>query len=90
MPPASNALDREGCGVVGDTEIDPAGIGRDVVDPVRHHFAEFGDDEVMHPNRLRPAFRTQLSSAILEVFDKLLLLGVDRDRRQPGRPSPGH
>jgi len=35
----------------------------------------------VHPHRLGLSLRTQLAAAILEVADKLLLLGVNRDRR---------
>ena len=67
-----------------DAEIDPAGVGGDVVDAVGRHLAEFGDHEVVHPHRLGLALGTQLTAAILEVADQLLLLGVDRDGRLAG------
>ena len=84
LPPAPDALDGERRRVVVDADIDPAGVGGDVVDAVRHRLAEFGDDEVVHPDRLRLALGAQLPAAVLEVADKLLLLGVDRDRRLTG------
>ena len=62
-----------------------AGIGGNVVNPVRHRLAEFGNDEVMHPDRRRLPFWPQLTAAIFEVADKLLLLRIDRDYRLPGR-----
>ena len=77
IPPASDALDGEHRCVVTDTEIDPSDIVSDVVDAIWHRLAEFGDDEVMHPNRLWLALGAQLTAAILEVADKLLLLGVN-------------
>ena len=45
--------DRERRGVGADADIDPSGIGGDVVDAIGHRLAEFGDLEVMHPDRLR-------------------------------------
>src|ERR1700674_2506463 len=45
----------------------------------------------MHPDRLRLSLGPQLTAAILEVSDRLLLLRVDRDHRLRGRlerPSP--
>ena len=67
VPPAADALDGEGSGVVIDAEVDPSGIGGDVVDAIWHGLAEFGDDEVMHPNRLGLPLGTQLTAAILEA-----------------------
>src|SRR6202048_1157144 len=44
---------------------------------------EFRDDEVVHTHRLGLTLRTVLTTAILEIADQLLLLGIDRDRRLP-------
>ena len=84
LSPAPDALNGEGGGIVVDTEIDPTGIGGDVVDSVGRDFAQFRDDEVVHTDRLRIAPRAQLAPAILEVPDKLFLLRVNRDGRLPG------
>jgi hypothetical protein len=35
----------------------------------------------MHPDRLRPPLGAQFAATILEVANKFLLLGVDRDDR---------
>jgi hypothetical protein len=46
----------------------------------------------MHPDRLRLSLGPQLTAAILEVSDRLLLLRVDRDHRLRGgleRPHRG-
>ena len=80
VPPAADALDGEHRGVVADAEIDPSGIVGDVVDAIGHRLAEFGDLKIMHTNRLGLPLGAQLTTAILEVSDKLFLLGVDRDR----------
>ncbi len=57
-----------------DAETDPSGVGGDVVDAIGHCFAEFGDDEVMHPDWLGLTLGAQLPSTILEVPDKFLFL----------------
>src|SRR4029077_2457189 len=87
IPPAANTLDREGCRVGVDADVDPALVVGDVVvrqaltmrDAIGRDFAEFRDLEGMHPNRFGLAFGTQLLAAILEVADQLFLLGVDGD-----------
>src|SRR5712672_1437426 len=50
-PPTSDALDREGRGIVVDPDINPARVRRDVIDPVGRYLAQFGDLEVVHPHR---------------------------------------
>jgi hypothetical protein len=89
IPPAPDALDGEGRSVVVDAEIDPSGVGGNVVNSVGYGLAEFGDDEVMHPDRLGLTLGPQLLSAILEVADEFLLLGIDRDRRLAGSLEGG-
>ncbi len=51
-PPTSDALDREGRGIVVDPDINPARVRRDVIDPVGRYLAQFGDLEVVHPHPL--------------------------------------
>ena len=46
--------------------------------------SEFGDDEAVHPNRLRLARGVLLTAAILEVSDKPFLFGVDREGKFTG------
>jgi len=70
---------------VRDAEIDPAGIGGDVVDPVGCDLAQFGDGEVMHPDRFGIAFGAQFPTAILEVSDKLFLFRINRYGWLPSR-----
>jgi hypothetical protein len=67
VPPAPDALDGEAGGVVVDAEIDPSGVGGDVLDAIRHCLAEFRDDEVVHPDRLGLALGAQLPAAVLEA-----------------------
>jgi hypothetical protein len=80
LPPATDALDREGGSIVRDAEVDPAGIGSDVVDTVRRDFAQSCNREVMHADRFWVALGTQFPAAILKVPNKLLLFGIDRYR----------
>jgi hypothetical protein len=47
LPPAPDALDSEGSGIVIDTYINPARVGCDVVDAVRRNLAQFGYLEVV-------------------------------------------
>jgi hypothetical protein len=90
VPPAPDALDGEGGGVVVDAEIDPSFVGGDVIHPVGHRLAEFRDDEIMHPDRLGLPLGAQLAPAVLEVANEFLLLGINRDHRLPGRLEGGH
>ncbi len=87
LPPPPDAFQREGRSIVVDAQIDPSGVGHDVIDPVGRNLAQFGNDEIMHPDRFWIALWTQLTPCILEVFDKLLLLRVNRDGRLPGGPE---
>jgi len=64
MPPTPDALDGEGCRVVVDAEIDPSGVGGDVVNTIGPCLTEFGDDEVMHPDRLGLPLGAQLASTM--------------------------
>ena len=81
LPPAADGLHGEGRRVMVHAHADPSGIGREVIDAVRHRPAQFLDEEVMHPDRFGLALRAPLPAAVLEVSDKLLLLRVDRDHR---------
>src|ERR1700686_3305745 len=72
LPPAPDALDGEGGGIVVDAKVDPTGIGGDVIDAVGRDLAQFRNGEVVHPNRLGLTFGTQFATAILEVPDKLV------------------
>ena len=56
---------------MGDAEIDPSGVGGDVVDAAWGDLAEFGDSEVVHPDRLGLPFGAQFTPAVLEVANEL-------------------
>src|SRR3989304_2361736 len=89
-PPPPNAVDRKRRRVVVDANAYPSGVSRQVVHAVRNRLAFRGDEEVVHPHPLRRSLRTPLSPGVLEVPDQLLLLGVHRDHRLPGRLLPAH
>lgn len=92
LPPAPDALDREGGRVGIDADIDPALVGGDVADAIECNLAQFRDLEVMDPNGLGVALGTQFPAIVLEVADPFLLLGIDRDGRLAGgdsRPDRG-
>jgi hypothetical protein len=81
VPPAANAVDGEGCGVMVDAEIDPAGIGGEVVDAIGDGTAEFLDQEVVHPDLLGIACRAIFATSVLEIANQFLLFRIDRDDR---------
>src|SRR6266498_2396907 len=84
VPPAADALDGEGGGIVIDTYIHPTPIVSDVVNAVGRDLAEFGYLEVVDAHRLGFAFGPKLTPTVLEVTDQLLLLRIDRDGGLPG------
>ena len=80
-PPAADRLHGKRRGVVVHADADPSGVGREVVDAIRHRSAQLLDQEVMHADLLRLAPGTPCLAGVLEVAHKLLLLGVDREHR---------
>ena len=84
LPPASDRVDRERGGVVVDPDLDPTLVVGEVVDPVGDRLAEFLVLEVVDADQLGLALRAPLPTAVLEIADQLLLLGIDRDRRLLG------
>ena len=70
--------------------VHPAGVGGQIVDPVRGDLAEFLIGEVVIINPPRRALRLPFGAAVFEVADQLFLLAIDRDHRDPGRQAPGH
>src|ERR1700688_3386064 len=69
IPPATDGLLRELCRVVVHADTDPAGIGGQVVDTIRHRSAQFLDQEVVHSNRFGHSFGPPRAAGILEVTD---------------------
>lgn len=88
VPPAADRLDRERRGVVIGADVDPAGVRRDVVDPVGDGLVQLRVSEVMHVHRHRLTCRPPLAAAVLEVSDELLLLGVHADHWLATVPVP--
>ena len=78
-PPAADALHRESRGVVVDADAHPPGVGGHIVDAIGHRPAEFGDEEVVHPDLLglpcgrhsRPAFLKSPTSSFFLVSTEI-------------------
>ena len=87
LPPAADGLHGEDGRVVIDTDIHPAGVAGDVVDPVRDRLLHIraGEEEavVLHLHRL--ALRAPLPAAHRQPAQLLPLLGVHADHRLAGR-----
>jgi hypothetical protein len=58
---------------------DPPEVGADVVDAVGDGLAEFLIDEVIHADLRRMPRGVPLTASILEIAEKVLLLGIDRN-----------
>src|SRR5512143_2632797 len=86
-PPAADAFDGEGGGIVFEADADPSLVGGDIVDPVRNRLAVGRDHEVVRAHFFGLAFAPQLTAGVPEVANQLLLLGIDRDRRLTGPPE---
>jgi hypothetical protein len=57
-----------------DAGADPAEIGGQIIDPIRHRSAKLLDQEIMHPHFVGFALRAPFPAGILEVADKLFFL----------------
>ena len=80
-PPVADCPHREGGGVAAHADTHPSGVGRQIIDAIRHRTAKFLDQEIMHPDFLGLPLGTPYTAGVLEIPDKLLLLCVDRDHR---------
>src|SRR5258708_25016912 len=89
MPPAADALDGEGGGIVIEADADPSLVGGDVVDAVRNGLAVGRNHEVVHTHFFGLALGSQLTAGVPEVANQLLFLGIDRDRRLAGPSEAG-
>ena len=67
------------CAVPGDADANEAGVGRHVVDAVRHDLAQVLVLEVVHGDAQRIALRPIVGATISEVADQLFLLRIDGD-----------
>ena len=81
VPPAADGLNGELRGVVVGAHVDPAGVGRHVVDAVRDGLAEVLVGEVVHVDLLGLAAGPPFPATVLVPPDQLLLLGVHADHR---------
>lgn len=82
LPPAADGGDRERGGVVVDADIDPAGVGGQVVDAVRDGPVRIrsGEEAVIdHPHRI--AVRAPLAPRGGQLAELFLLLRIDADHR---------
>ena len=68
----------------------PPGIGGQIIDAIGHRAAKFLDQEVVHPNLFRTPLRPIFAAMVVEIADKFLLFGVDRDHRLLFGQSSGH
>src|SRR6201998_636064 len=89
-PPLADAVDREGGGVMIDTDAHPSSIRRQIIDAVGHRTTEFFDQKVVDPDFFRMALRAILAAIVAEIADQFLLLGVDRDHWLLFGQSRGH
>jgi hypothetical protein len=85
LPPIDDRVDREGRGVAGDPDTDPALIGGQVIDAVGDRVPELLVLEVVPANLDRPAPGLKLAADRLEIADQLALLGIHADHRLTGR-----
>ena len=80
-PPPPQRLDGELGRVMIDAHAHPAGVGRQVVHPVGDRLAQLRVQEIMDADLFGATLGLPLPSAVLEVADQFLLLGVHRDDR---------
>src|SRR5882672_4913051 len=81
IPPCLDRGHREHWRVVVDADADEAVVGGEVVDAVRDCLADRIGRKVVDVHQVGLALGLPLASAVLEVADQLLLLGVDGDDR---------
>ena len=74
-----------------NTNAHPGLVVRQIIDAVGVRAAQFGVDEVMHPNLFGIALGPQFTTTVLEITDELFLFRVNRNdwilRRQLRRNS---
>ena len=80
-PPAADRLGREPRRVVVNAHADPALVASYFVDAVGDRLAQLLVHEVVDADLFGLAAGALLPSAVLEISDQLLLLGVNRDHR---------
>src|SRR6266568_2542255 len=90
VPPGPDRGDGERAGVVVRADVNPAGVGGQVIDPVGHHLAQLLVSEVVHADPLGLTAGRIFRAAVLEVADVLLFLGVHADHRAAVILERGH
>src|SRR4029077_7740382 len=78
LPPAADALNREGGGIVVHADADPAVIGSKIINPIGDRSAQFLDQKVMNPALFRISLGSPFAAIVLEVTNQPFLLGIDR------------
>jgi hypothetical protein len=83
--PGADRLHGELGGIAGDADADETGVAGLIVHTIGRHLTELFVDEIMHIHGVRVTFWPIIGSAILEVADQFLLLGIDRNDGLPIR-----
>src|ERR1700730_7242245 len=73
LPPATDGIGGESCGVMVDPHAHPSGVVGDIVDAIGHCPSQPGNEEIVNPDLLGRALRPPFPPAVTEVADKLLL-----------------
>ena len=84
IPPASDALHREGGRIMVHPHIDPTCILSQVVHPVGSRSPKAADGEVVDAHLLRLLLWTPFAPRILEIAHQFFLFRIHRDDRLPG------
>ncbi len=64
-----------------DPDTDPTDIGRSIIDAVGIDLSQGSINKVMDPNRLGIPFGAPFPTAVFEISDQFLFLGIDRNHR---------
>src|ERR1700730_17015384 len=65
LPPATDGLYRKGCRVVVDAYADPASVGREIIDTIRHRPTQLLDQEVVDSHLFRLTFRPPRPNSLI-------------------------
>ena len=79
LPPSADRLNREGGRVIVDPHTDPARVGGQIINSIRHGAAKLLDQEIVHAHFLWVALLAPLAAGVLEIADQFLLLRIDGD-----------
>src|SRR5689334_21526791 len=73
LPPAPDGLPRKSCRVMVLAHPNPAGLGGQIINAVRHRPPQLLDQEVVDPHRFGRSLGAPRPPAVLEVAHQLLL-----------------